>query len=221
MPTGRINEVPMAKDYAVKQGDCMSSIAFEHGFFWQTLWNHSSNANLKALRKNPNVLLEGDVVHIPDLTVGNESGATGMTHTFTRKGVPEKLRIKLLDANHKPRANLDYIIVIDGDSRRGTTDSKGELIERIPPNAKAGKIILAGDNTHPIRLNLGQLDPVSELSGIQTRLLNLRFYNGPIDGNLDDATKRAIRAFRTKEGLPVTRVVDDATTAQLQQLHGH
>jgi|SRR5208337_1717840 len=211
----------MAKDYTVKQGDCMSSIAFEQGFFWQTLWNHSSNANLKALRKNPNVLLEGDIVHIPDLTVKNESGATGVTHKFKRKGIPEKLRMKLLDASHKPRANLDYIIVIDGDSRRGKTNADGELIERIPPNAKTGKIILAGDNTHPITLSLGQLDPISEVSGIQSRLRNLGFYKGPIDGKLNEATKRAIRAFQTKQGLPTTGVADEATKAQLQKLHGH
>jgi len=211
----------MAEDYTVQQGDCMSSIAYERGFFWQTLWDDSSNAELKTKRKNPNVLLDGDIVHIPDLTVKQEPGATEATHKFRRKSVPEKLRMKLLDANNKPRANLDYIIIIDGDSRRGQTDGMGELKEGIPPNAKAGKLILGGDTAHPITLNLGHLNPISEVSGLKARLVNLGFYGGPIDDNLDDATVQAIRSFQTKQGLPVTGAADDATTAQLQKLHGH
>src|SRR5580700_913033 len=112
----------MAEEYTVEQGDCMSSIAYGKGFFWQTLWNLSENAALKAKRKNPNVLMTGDVVHIRDLTVRKEPGATEKTHKFILNGVPEKLRIKMLDVKHKPRANLDYIIVIDGDARRGKTN---------------------------------------------------------------------------------------------------
>src|SRR5271157_624781 len=121
----------MPEDYEVQAGDCMSSIAYEHGFFWQTLWNDSSNAELKAKRKNPNVLLPGDVVHIPDLTVKQESGATEQQHKFMLKAVPEKLRMTLRDHKHQPRPNLDYIITIDGNSRRGCTDGNGELVESI------------------------------------------------------------------------------------------
>jgi len=213
----------------------MSSIAYENGFFWKTLWNLSENADLKAKRKNPNVLMTGDVVHIPDLTVRNEPGATEMTHKFMLKGVPEVLRMKLLDANHKPRGNLDYIIVIDGDARRGKTNAKGELKESIPPNAKTGKLTFAAlgsvDKTgKPIPgrpknkvmiLQLGNLNPVSAVSGLKSRLANLGLYRGPIDENLDGNTKQAIGAFQKKKGLPVTGVADDATTALLQKIHGH
>jgi N-acetylmuramoyl-L-alanine amidase len=59
--------------HTVKQGDCISSIAHETGFFWETLWNHPDNAKLKQLRKNPNALLPGDVVSIPDQRVKQES----------------------------------------------------------------------------------------------------------------------------------------------------
>ncbi len=223
----------MAEDYTVEPGDCMSSIAYERGFFWKTLWNDSSNAELKARRKNPNVLMTGDVVHIPDLTVKKEPGATETTHKFMLKGVPEILRMKLLDANHQPRANLDYLIVIEGNSRKGKTDGNGELKESIPPNAKAGKLTFATcpDKTgKPIpgkpknqvmNLQLGNLNPVSEVSGLKSRLANLGFYKGPIDDNLDKAAKQAIRAFQRRKGLPVTGVADEATKGQLLKIHGH
>ena len=220
----------MPETYEVEPGDCMSSIAFSHGFFWETLWNDASNAELKARRKNPNVLMTGDVVQIPDLTVKQEPGATETRHKFMLKGVPEKLRMRFLDANHKPRANVEYVLEIDGDSRRGRTDSNGELVESIPPDAKAGKLMLGGAGDKPVagksgpqvvRLKLGHLDPVSEVSGLKARLANLGYYQGPIDDQMDGNTRQAIRAFQTKKGLPATGEADDATKAKLEQLHGH
>jgi N-acetylmuramoyl-L-alanine amidase len=213
----------------------MSSIAYENGFFWKTLWNHPSNAALKTKRKNPNVLMEGDVVFIPDLTVRQEPGATEMQHKFILKGVPEIFRMKLLDAYHKPRPNVAYVLVIEGNAQRGTTDANGEVKVPIPPNAKTGKITFAPAHatdktgkpipgrpqTQVMVLQLGNLDPISETSGLQSRLASLGFYRGSADGNPEDALKLAIRAFQKRKGLPVTGVADDATTAAIQQLHGH
>lgn len=206
----------------------MSSIAYENGFFWKTLWNLSENATLKAKRKNPNVLMTGDSVHLPDLTVRQEPGATEMRHKFMLKGVPEVFHMTLLDVDHKPRANLSYVIVIDGNSRNGQTDSQGQLKESIPPNAKTGKLIVAAppDRTGKpkkqiMMLQLGNLNPISEVSGLKSRLTNLGFYTGPIDENLDAAAKQAIRSFQTKQSLPVTGLADNATNAKLQKLHGH
>ena len=213
----------------------MSSIAYENGFFWKTLWNLSQNAALKAQRKNPNVLLTGDTVHIPDLTIRQESGATEQRHKFVLKGVPEFLRFKVLDPNHKPRPNLDYVIVIEGNSTKGKTDGNGELKIPIPPNAMTGKLMYAAykatDETgKPVPgrpqmqvtvLQLGNLDPISEVSGFKARLANLGYYKGPIDNNMDDRTTRSITAFQKKKNLPVSGVADDATKSLLQSLHGH
>jgi N-acetylmuramoyl-L-alanine amidase len=86
----------MPVDYKVKSGDCISSVAFEHGFFWETLWNHSKNSDLKHKRKDPNILKTGDVVYVPDLTLKQESRATEKRHKFKVKGVPAKLQLRLM-----------------------------------------------------------------------------------------------------------------------------
>jgi hypothetical protein len=227
-------------NYTVQQGDCMASIAQDHGFFWQTLWNLPDNADLKQLRKNQNVLLAGDTVVVPDLRPKQQPCPDGAKYTFVRKGVPEILNMTLKDSQQRPRAKLDYIIVIDGVSRRGKTNAQGELSESIPPNAKLGKLIIdappptpptpANGNTqnpppklrrHITQLNLGHLDPITELTGVKGRLMNLKLYKGTIDSTTDDNTTQAISKFQTLNKLPVTGIADDATQSLLQKLHGH
>jgi hypothetical protein len=197
----------------------MASIGAEYGFHWKTLWDLAENAGLKAKRKNPNVLFEGDEVVIPEKRLRQEAGSTEAKHRFIRKAVPEKLRIKLLDSDQNPRADLDYIIIIDGVSRRGATDTEGQLVESIPPGAQDGILLLGKDHAQHLKLNLGQLDPVSEVSGVQARLANLGFYGGKVDGNLDDATKHALSGFQKKQGLQETGKADDATRQKLMELH--
>ncbi len=97
----------MARDYTVRTGDCIMSIAHQHGFFWQTLWNHADNACLKQSRTSPTILKESDVVRVPELVPGEEFGATETRHRFRRKGVPVVvvLRIRrpcLDDADEEP-----------------------------------------------------------------------------------------------------------------------
>lgn len=84
------------KTYQVKSGDCLSSIAFDHGFFPDTLWNHSENASLKQNRKKMNHLEKGDLVKIPEKEEKEESAASEQKHRFRKKGVPAKLKLKIL-----------------------------------------------------------------------------------------------------------------------------
>jgi len=88
--------------YTAADGDCMSSIAFDHGFFWRTLWDHAGNAALKGLRKDPNILLAGDVVVIPDPDPSPVAKPAGARHTFKLKGVPAKLRLRLVKNKEPP-----------------------------------------------------------------------------------------------------------------------
>ncbi len=204
--------------HVVTQGECISRIAFEYGLFPETVWNHPDNSQLKQLRKNPYVLMPGDVVVIPDKRVKEVSKPTGQRHTFRRKGVPEKLVMKFTRGDEL-RANEKYVLEIDGKRIEGSTDGGGVVELDIVPNAKVGKITFVEEGDE-YELALGHLDPVTELSGIQGRLRNLGFYHGPVDGESTDELEEAIRLFQERNKLDPTGKVDDALKSALQSAHG-
>jgi len=89
-------------DYVIRAGDCIASIAFEHGLFWETVWNDPGNTELRTSRKTPYVLLPGDRVTIPELRERQESRPTDQLHRFVRKGVPVIVKIKILESPPPP-----------------------------------------------------------------------------------------------------------------------
>jgi hypothetical protein len=206
-------------DYEVKPGDCMESIAFEKGFLWQTLWNLPANAELKSNRQ-PNVLLPGDRVTIPDLQPFEKPGCpTDQTHKFVLQGAKTKLQLRFLDDRQKPRAGINYVLTIDGQKYTGTLDGNGSLKQSIPANASQGSIQLLTDpdpETYP--LDFGHLDPDESQTGVRGRLNNLGFTCAR-DGDWDADLQRALMKFQTANNLPATGQLDDATRKALQQEH--
>lgn len=203
----------MSEDYQVQQGDCISSIAFKHGFFWETIWNHGRNAELKQRRKDPNVLLPGDVVHIPDLRSKEESGVTEQRHQFKIKGVPAKMKLRLA-INNQPLANKNYRLCIDGAWKSGTTDGDGFLELAIPPDAKSGKIMVQQGTAHTVfDFDFGSVDPIDTEEGVRERLIDMGF-----DAETD--LSAALRSFQHQEGLQETGKIDDSTRAKIKERFG-
>lgn len=209
----------MAEDYEAQQGDCINSIAYNNGFFWKTIWNHASNSDLKTRRKDPNVLLEGDIVHIPDLTPRQESGATEERHRFKLRGVPVKLKIRFLRGG-SPRADEAYRLELDdGKVLHGSTDDNGWLEESIPPLAKWGRLFL-GRDTHAYALEFGCLDPIDAVTGVQSRLNALGYGCGEVDGLAGPRTQAAIRQFQERNGLKADGIAGPQTQAKLKSVFG-
>src|SRR4030042_4505822 len=102
-------------EYKVKQGECISSIAYKTGHYWETMWNDPANTRVQEVRKDPYILLPDDRLHIPPLRPKFEDGSTEQKHRFRRKGVPEKIHIRLLNINDEPLANVPYKALIDSD----------------------------------------------------------------------------------------------------------
>lgn len=199
--------------YIVQQGDCLVSISFREGFFWETLWNHPENADLKKQRKAHNMLMPGDHVFIPDLRQKAEAGEVKNRHRFQRKGVPARFTLTLCELG-KPRANENYVLEVDGIRREGKTDSNGKLSEPIPPGAKTGQLFL-GESREEILVNFGQVDPIEEVSGVQERLRNLGYFVGQVTGELCPETLSAIAEFQHALGISGQGELTDETLQAL------
>jgi hypothetical protein len=97
--------------HQVRQGETTESLASENGLFWQTVWDHAQNKELRELRKLPNVLREGDEIFLPERKPGVASCATAQRHTFRHKGIPSKLQVLCLDLEGNPRAGEPFRLV--------------------------------------------------------------------------------------------------------------
>ena len=242
-------------EHIVREGECMLSIAQDHGHLFETIFDDPQNAEIKTVRKDPNILLQGDRVHIPPVQLKQEACQTAARHTFRKKGTA-RLNLRLVEepqtqgppaapqtvnrgpqgrdfitqdpapqsqrVDDKPRANVPFKMVIDAFTFTGTTDAEGKIKVNIPPNAKSGKLTLEpgtpNEQTLPIRL--GFLDPITEISGVKQRLTNLGFACNDGTAEATPALRFALGAFQQKNGLDVTRTIDEATRNKLKELHG-
>lgn len=209
-----------AGEHVVKPGDCISSIALSAGHFWQTIWDDPANAELKAARGQPNVLLEGDRVHVPALRPKQEPGDTEKRHRFVRRGEPSHFAVRVLDQD-VPRANEPFTLVIDEKQTiTGHTDPEGKLDVPIPGSARLAVLTVGTPpDTLKLKFNLGGLETVGSYKGLQTRLRNLG-YACEVTESLDEQTLAALNDFRAAEGMPQSDSVDDTTRARLLERHG-
>jgi len=211
--------------YTVQQGDHLSKIAKDNGFTdYTVIWDHPNNSDLKKLRQNPNILLPGDEVFIPDMEQKQESGTTDKKHTFTVDKKTLKLRLTLQDMYEKPVAGAQCALLIDGQVFQLTTDSNGKLEQEIPLDAKEGTLTIRGDQTpfanDVIPIKIGHLDPIDETSGQVARLNNLGYSAGKLDGSDEDAFQSAVEEFQCDNGLTVDGICGSHTQSKLRQVHG-
>lgn len=209
------------KRHQVKQGDCISSIAEENGFFWETVWNHPDNKELKEKRKDPNILMPGDIVTIPEKRPKEVSEPTNQVHKFRLKNSPAKLTLRILK-DGEPRAGETFVLTIDGEEKeRGTIASDGNIRISIPPTAQKGELTIGeGEDQEIYELNLGHLDPIDTITGVKARLNNIGFDCGKVNNKIDEQTLKAIKAFQGYINHPNPNgEVDQQTREVLEKLH--
>jgi N-acetylmuramoyl-L-alanine amidase len=212
----------MPVEYEVQQGDSIASIAFEYGHHPDTIWNFPDNAKLKALRKDPYVLLPGDIVVIPDKRIVQYGRPTEQRHRFQRKSVPETLRV-IFWARGQALRNKECTVKFAGSDqgiRTLSTDGEGMLTLPVPPNVREVTVTIA-ETGDTFDLSIGHLDPIDTNIGVKKRLRNIGLLPGDqfTDSNeLDDDAAAAIAKFQADHDLPASGQLDDATRNKLKEV---
>lgn len=207
----------------VQQGESTEQLAAAHRHFWRTVWMHPRNADLRARRKNPNILREGDELFIPPRRVRDERCATTKEHVFRVRGVPSKLTVRCLDLMGRPRAGEPFVLTGPGLDVRGTVDPDGWVKASISPEVPRATLHVGdpdSSNLETWELKLGHLDPAEDLGGVCNRLHNLGYYPGPPLDLPDAALLRAMDAFRADHDLPDNDELDEAFRDALARVHG-
>ena len=210
------------REHQVEKGECLASIAAKYGQDWRKLWDHPDNKQLREKRKEPNVLLAGDVVKIPDADKVKHLCQTNQFHTFTLADQSSLLELQLLDETDQPRSDVSYELYIDGQKTASeVTGADGMVQCKVPPDAKAGRLVLLhGEHKEEYQLDLGHLDPWDEPTGVQQRLNHLGYECGQVDGLVGPATRQALTYFQEDNGLKATGELDEATLRKLEETYG-
>ncbi|MCY1059476.1 peptidoglycan-binding domain-containing protein [Nannocystis sp. SCPEA4] len=203
----------------------MVSIAAATGFFWETLWDHPDNRELRDARKTPNVLLPGDRVTVPLLRSRREEGETGRVHRFRRRGVPIKLAVVVRLKDGTPLKRRAYRLRIGDVEYSGHSDDSGKIERYVSPLARFGELVvwlrISGlPPTMQRMLVIGDVDPVETARGMCTRLSALAYDAGPEEGPYGESFREALRSYQRDHGIAVTGVVDDATITSMRQTFG-
>jgi len=214
-----------ASRYTVKQGDRLPTIAIKKGFIcWQTIWDFAGNAALKNRRGNAHILFPGDAVAIPS-KLDRVAKVFGGEAEFVLMKAPEFLRVRFAEVETMDGEPVMFRATPDAgsDCFEGELAADGTMEIELPPETtKVTVELFCGEGDDPFvtyQLNVGEMDPLTEDTGIQARLANLGYYDGKIDGDIGDVTKSAIVRFRREYGLPLSDEVDDDLRNALQWVH--
>jgi hypothetical protein len=205
-------------DHEVKQGEHITRIAHQYHFAnFKTVWDDPLNKALKEVRKNPHILLPGDVVRIPAREMRIEDAATGQRHTFEGDLTVLLLKIRMIDYQREAVAGAECRLEIEGAAETLTSDGDGKIEKRIDPPDEMAKLTVS-DAEYSIRI--GHLDPVEEESGLAARLNNLGYHVPPADERDDDELKSSIEEFQCDFKMKVDGENDAELRGQVVDEHG-
>jgi hypothetical protein len=212
------------KPYVIRQGDYLLKLAHLHGFDADAVWSDPKNAELKALREDPEMLRPGDVVFVPDEPKKKLRLEPKTTNTFVARVPFVKVSV-VLSQDGQALKNERYVVDGLGDDTERVTDGEGRVEVDVPVHVREIVVRLV-ELGATMKLAVGELDPVETPSGARMRLTSLGHYGAKLAGadgwvaHDPDALSAAIRRFQSASALTVTGALDDATREALVKAHG-
>lgn len=210
-------------NHSVKQGDTVLALAKKHGFpSADAILADGGNASLKESRKDPGILQPGDTVVIPTRAMLQEACAIDSTHKFKVTRPKAWVRVAVKDADGVALKGKKFQLTIEALQVNGTVPDDGIIEQKVPVDAKSGRLtVFLSDKPNDVEiwnLQLGWMDPLDSISGVQSRLTNLGFDcndDGTPTGVLDEGTIAAIKAFQARIGTEETGAIDDTLKQKL------
>lgn len=222
--------------YKPKEDEDWLRIAKVHGFRnWRTIYDHEENAALRE-RQDSLVVSKDDEVFIPEKTPREHKCETGQRHTF-KLPVPTQIVYLVLEDDYgEPFSGLKFEIWADGEKQQQKaerTREDGLIYEEIPLAANVEVRVWFDEESESepeayvkYVIQVGHLDPIDTLEGVQDRLNNLGYDCGEEehgklgpDGGLGELTKQALTAFQIDHGLNATGEIDEDTKKKLLAIH--
>lgn len=197
--------------HTVVQGDTLLALASKNGLdSWEDIVNASENASIKDTLTDPGILNPGVSLFIPNKTMKQQPSAIDAKHPFNIKRPKAWLRIAVKDAAGAALANSKYELTAAGVTTSGTIAADGIIEQAVPIDTTTGKLkVWTSDTTfEEWELKIGWMNPISEDSGVQSRLANLGFDFG-------DDLAAAVMAFQVRIGLTPTGTIDDTLREKL------
>lgn len=204
------------RPYIVRQGEYLKNIAWRHGIPKDNIWYQPKNESLRAERPDPNLLNPGDVMFVLPPKRNARVVRLGSENQYLTVVVRVSVKVELHDAKGTPYAVLPFVVEGVTESIRGSTDGAGVVKFEAPIDCES-VILRLPTLQRVLRVDIGHLDPVSEESGVRTRLEHLGYLRPSAEAS---ALTDAVRVFQGERGLEVTGDLDDDTRAALVKTHG-
>ena len=201
----------MPVTHTVKSGECLISIASQYGFSdWKKIYEHEDNEQLRTRRPNPNILLVGDEVIIPDVKTKSEPVEPDTVNTFVVKGVKQNIKLKLVEhIRGEPLKNCDYELTYSDNKsgndkvKEGVLDSEGKLCVKVPSHiTNASLTVKAHDTEYVWELSIGSPNPPETKSSVAQQLMNT--------GYLDSCSEDKLAKMLVDNGVAVSDLIADA-----------
>jgi len=210
----------MTQQHTVAQGETLLRIARQYGYKTSTaLYNHPSNAEFRALRPDPNLIYPGDVITIPPKKEKFMPLRANSLNTFVVQNEKQYFRLKVAyDDGDDITVNvlcIDTVLQSDG-LIEVELNNNDALTGNVDLYLKAGETT----PTKSFAVQIGNLDPIDTLSGVQGRCNMLGFNCGKVDGVMGEKTRIGVKEFKYQHELDVDGIPGPKTKAKLQQVFG-
>lgn len=217
----------MTQQHTVAQGETLLRIAKQYGYQTsKALYNHPSNAEFKALRPDPNLIYPGDKITIPPKKEKFIPLRTNSINSFVVQNEKEYFRLQVSYDDGDDVAGKRVVLNIGSQTIDTILQSDGLIeVELNNNDALTGTVDLylnEGETTptKSFAVQIGNLDPIDTLSGVQGRCNMLGFDCGTVDGVMGKKTRIGVKEFQYEHDLDIDGIPGPKTKAKLQQVFG-